>query len=86
MILHIIELLVALAVTWTRSEASFRFGCDESEVMGRQRLQLAIGPPQGGRGYAPDPIWKNEKNPAIEIKFPISLSIASMPEDKRSAR
>jgi hypothetical protein len=36
--------------------------------------------------FAPDPIWKNEKNPAIEIKFPLhlSLSIASMLEDKRS--
>jgi hypothetical protein len=43
-------------------------------------------PGAGCGGYAPDPIWKNEKNPAIEIKFPISLSIASMPEDKRSAR
>jgi hypothetical protein len=60
-------------------------------------IQLGIGaifggrfsppaPYPGGGGYAPDPIWKNEKNPAIEIKFPISLSIAPMPEDKRSAR
>jgi hypothetical protein len=48
-----------------------------------------VPPPYpGAYRFAPDPIWKNEKNPAIEIKFPLHLflSIASMSEDKRSAR
>src|SRR5262249_40420941 len=34
-------------------------------------------PPAGAYRFAPDPIWRNEKNPAIEIRFPLHFFLSA---------